>query len=198
MKRFKTVDEYICNAENFQDELIRLRDILTGTDLIEEIKWGGPCYTFEGKNIVGMGAFKSYFGLWFHQGALLEDKNKVLINAQEGRTKALRQWRMQSEKDIKARTIKSYVKQAIALSQQGQEIKPDRNKPLDIPAELSQALAGDRKTLSAFESLTKGKQREYAEYIGSAKQEKTRLSRLEKIIPMIREGVGLNDKYRNC
>ncbi len=92
-KRHKTVDDYIEAAEPWQDELIRLRKILRSTDLEETVKWGAPCYTHDGKNVVGMASFKSYVGLWFHQGALLGDKKKVLINAQEGKTKALRQWR---------------------------------------------------------------------------------------------------------
>ena len=198
MKRFKTVDAYIQGAESYHEELLKLREILQGTELTEEVKWGAPCYTYDGKNVVGIGAFKSYFGLWFHQGALLEDKQGVLINAQEGVTKALRQWRMETVKDIKPRVIKSYVKQAIELVKAGKEIKPDRQKTLSIPKELKTAFGKNKKAKAAFDQLTKGKQREYAEYIDSAKQEKTKLSRLEKIMPMIESGVGLNDKYRNC
>ena len=85
MKRHNTVDDYIEAAEHWQDELIRLRKILKSTNLHETVKWGAPCYTFEGKNVVGIGAFKSYVGLWFYQGALLADKKKVLISAQEGK-----------------------------------------------------------------------------------------------------------------
>lgn len=100
MKRYKTVDDYVANAEQWQDELERLRGILRSTELTEDVKWGAPCYTFDGQNVVGLAGFKSYFGLWFHQGALLNDKNKALINAQEGATKALRQWRMNSAREI--------------------------------------------------------------------------------------------------
>lgn len=198
MKRYKTVDEFIQNATNYQEELTKLRDILTATELTEELKWGGPCYTFDGKNVVGIGAFKSYFGLWFHQGALLADKQGVLINAQEGVTKALRQWRMNSAKEIKPRIIKAYVKEAIELVKSGQEIKPQRKTTLTVAKQLKGALAKDKKAKAAFEALTKGKQREYSDYIDSAKQDKTKASRLEKILPMIKEGAGLNDQYRNC
>ncbi len=92
MQRAKSVDAYINQSAQWHDELKLLRRILRWTSLKEEIKWGAPCYTHNGKNVVGVGAFKSYFGLWFHQGALLKDDNNVLINAQEGKTKALRQW----------------------------------------------------------------------------------------------------------
>ena len=90
MKRYKTVDDYIAGSDQWSGELAKIRGILATTDLTEEIKWGAPCYTFDGKNIVGMAGFKSYFGLWFHQGALLADDAGVLINAQEGTTRALR------------------------------------------------------------------------------------------------------------
>ena len=109
MRRASSVDDYIDHAGQWQEELVRLREILCSTPLTEEVKWGGPCYTWNGKNIVGIGAFKSYFGLWFHQGALLKDDKKVLINAQEGKTRALRQWRMTSSADIKPGVIKRYV-----------------------------------------------------------------------------------------
>jgi uncharacterized protein YdeI (YjbR/CyaY-like superfamily) len=94
MKRANSVDEYIADAGTWKNELKRLREILRSTELKEEVKWGGPCYTCDGKNVVGIAGFKSYFGLWFHQGALLKDPKKVLMNAQEGKTKAMRQWRM--------------------------------------------------------------------------------------------------------
>ena len=196
MKRYKTVDDYIKNAEYFQPELIRLREILQSTKLVEEVKWGGPCYTHQCKMVVGLGAFKSYVGLWFYQGALLSDKDGVLINAQEGQTKALRQWRFSSLKEIKARPIKAYVKEAIELQEQGMEIKPDRSKPVVVPDELKKALAKDKKAKASFEALTKGKQREFAEHISMAKRAETKTKRLEKILPMIREGIGLGDKYR--
>ena len=198
MKRYKTVDDYIAGAEHWQAELVRLREILLATELSETVKWGAPCYTFADKNVVGMGAFKSYCGLWFYQGALLSDPEKVLLNAQEGKTKALRQWRFESKRQIKVRQIKAYVAEAIQLQQQGKEIKPVRAKTLDLPPQLKSALAANKKYKAAFESLTPGKQREYAQYIIEAKRDETKTKRLEKIIPMIVAGVGLNDRYRNC
>jgi len=192
------VDEYIESTESWRKELSRLRKVLRSTDLEETVKWGAPCYTWGGKNVVGLGAFKSYFGLWFFQGALLADKGKVLINAQEGKTKALRQWRFTSGKEIKARLIKAYVNEAIELQRQGAEIKPDRGRPVEIPPQLKRALAGNKKASRGFNAMTLGKQREYAEYISSAKREETRAKRLEKIIPMIAAGQGLHDRYRRA
>jgi uncharacterized protein YdeI (YjbR/CyaY-like superfamily) len=198
MKRCKTVDEFIAGTKNWQDELVQLREILHTTGLEETVKWGAPAYTHKGKNIVGIGSFKSYFGLWFFQGALLSDKKKVLINAQEGRTKALRQWRMSSSKDISSRTIKAYVKEAVSIAESGQEIKPDRSKPVVVPVELKTALVANKKAGAEFKNMTPGKRREYADYISAAKRPETKQKRLEKILPMLKNGIGLNDKYRNC
>ncbi len=195
MKRAKTVDDYIAESPR-RDELERLQTILQSTELEECVKWGGPCYTIAGKNVVGLGAFKSYFGLWFHQGALLADKDKVLTNAQEGKTKALRQWRMTSMDDIDEKKINRYLKEAISLAKEGREIAPDRNKPLTVPAELSKALREDKAAGAAFKQLTQGQKREYAEYIAEAKRADTKERRLEIILPMIKAGKGLNDKYR--
>lgn len=197
MKRYKTVEAYISGVDSWNEELILLREILHTTPLDECVKWGAPCYTHQNKNIVGLGAFKSYFGLWFFQGALLEDRHRVLINAQEGRTKSLRQWRFTSKQEIKPRIIKAYVKEAIRKLDQGMEIKPDRQKRLQIPPELQQALAENRQLERAFADMSRGRQREFAEYIASAKRADTKTKRLSKILPMISEGIGLNDKYRS-
>ncbi len=198
MKRYKTVDDYIVNAGEWRAALERLREILNTTPLTEEVKWGAPCYTHSGKNVVGLAAFKGWVCLWFHQGALLKDPSGVLINAQEGKTKALRQWRMTSLKDIKPNIIKRYVKEAIALVDAGKEIKAARGKSVDIPDELSRAMRRYKGATAGFRGLTPGKQREYAEYIASAKRDDTKQKRLDKVLPMIAAGVGLNDKYRNC
>ena len=196
MKYYKSVDEFFAAQDQWQKELLRLREILLATGLHEELKWSIPNYLHGKKLVVGISGFKDYFGLWFHQGALLADKQGVLINAQEGKTKALRQWRMARMKDIKSRTIQAYVKESVALLEKGVEIKPDRNKPLVIPRELVAALKKNKLAHAKFDKLNKTRTREFAEYISDAKRPETKLKRLEKILPMILDGVGLNDKYR--
>lgn len=196
MKRYRTVDEYMRNAELWRAEQNRLREILLSTGLTEDVKWGGPVYTWNGQNVVGIGGFKSYFGLWFFQGALLRDERKLLVNAQEGRTKALRQWRMQSARDIKPAVIKAYVSEAIDLAKAGKKIGPQRRKPIVTPPELEKALARNAKARDGFKALRPGLQREYTDYIASAKRDETKQKRIEKILPMIATGKGLNDKYR--
>lgn len=196
MKQAKTVDDFIARKKQWHEELSLLRKIILSTGLEETIKWGSPAYILDGKNIVGIGAFKSYAGLWFFQGALLKDEQGKLVNAQEGRTKALRQWRFQSKEEIDAPLIKSYVEEAIRNQRQGKEIKPARNKPLVIPPELKKVFADQPDLKKKFEALTLSKRREHADYISDAKRETTRLKRLEKIIPLIREQKGLNDQYK--
>lgn len=196
MKRFSSVDEYIKNAEQWRDELVTLREILRATELEEEVKWGAPCYTFNGANVVGLSSFKSYFGLWFHQGALLKDDKKLLVNAQEGTTRALRQWRMYAPRDIKPRIIKAYVREAIQLAREGRKIAPRRRKSLTIPPDLKTALAKNTKAGKSFAALRPGLQREFADYISNAKKSETKQRRLEKIMPMIAAGRSLNEKYR--
>lgn len=196
MKRSKTVQEYIEDAAGWQAELVTLRKVLQSTKLEETIKWGAPCYMYEGKNVVSIGAFKRYFGLWFFQGALLDDEHQVLVNAQAGKTRAQRQWRMTDVKDIKPRIIKSYINRAIELQRQGIEIKPVRHSRLIIPAVLKQHLNENHKLKKAFEALLPGRRREYANYITEAKRASTKQSRIEKITPMILEGRGLHDRYR--
>jgi len=111
LKRYKTPEEYITNNKEWQQSLILLRDILLSTQMIETIKWGAHVYTLDDNNIVGLSAFKSYLGLWFFQSVLLKDKKKRLVNAQEGKIKALWQWRFNLVKEIEAEsvTIKQYL-----------------------------------------------------------------------------------------
>lgn len=196
MQRARTADEYFAKTSVWKNEQIRLRAELLATPLTEEIKWGVPCFTHKGKNIVAICGFKAYFGLWFYQGALLRDKKNVLINAQEGKTKALRQWRMTSGKDIKPTIIKIYVKEAISLVDQGKGIKADRSVPIDVPAELQNALRRSKGATAAFKTMRPGLRREYAEYIATAKRGDTKKKRIDKVLPMITAGVGLHDKYR--
>ncbi|MEZ5346527.1 MAG: YdeI/OmpD-associated family protein [Pyrinomonadaceae bacterium] len=195
MKKFKTVDEFLASETLWKKELTALRKILNKTELVETVKWGHPAYTIGGKNVAGIGSFKSYFGIWFFQGVFLKDKSKKLINAQEGRTKGMRQWRMTSIKDIDESLLLNYIEEAIQNQKDGKEVKAEK-KPLIIPEELKKAFKKDPNIKKAFEGFGLGDQRDFAEHISEAKREETRLRRLEKILPMIADGVGLNDKYK--
>ncbi|MEM7785281.1 MAG: YdeI/OmpD-associated family protein [Planctomycetota bacterium] len=196
MKKFGSVDEYFDSLEMWKTESEALREVVDTIGLECMLKWSMPVYVYQNKNVVGIFVTKNYFGLWFYQGALLKDKTKLLINAQTGKTKALRQWRMTSKSDIKTRVIKEYILEAMKLVEQGKEIRPNRNQPIQIPQLLMQALSENKIAKASFDKLSKSRRREYAEHISNAKQEKTKLTRLKKILPMIEQGIGLNDQYR--
>lgn len=198
MKKAANVDEYILNSGKWQQALILLREIILLSGLNESIKWGGPVYSYETKNIVGMSAFKNYVALWFFQGALLKDKKKKLLNAQEGVTKALRQWRFASTQEIEAEavTITEYINEAMLNQKHGLEIKPQKDKVLIIPDELIETFKKNPQLKTSFESFTRAKQREFTEYISEAKRPETKQKRLDKIVPMILDGISLNEKYR--
>lgn len=200
MERHKTVESYIEKQNDWKASLLLLRALLQAEGLEETVKWSFPVYMIKGKNVAGLGAFKNYVGIWFFQGALLKDKHSKLVNAQEGKTQAMRQWRFQTLEEIEqnAELITQYLKEAIANQKAGKEIKATKagKKPLIIPPALQTALDADTSLKGAFEILNLTKKRDFAEYIETAKREATKQSRLEKIIPMITEGIGLNDKYK--
>ena len=177
------------------EELDLLKAIIAKTELVETTKWGGPVYVLDGKNVLGIGGFKSYFTIWFFNGVFLQDKEKVLINAQEGVTKSLRQWRFTSKDEVDENKVLAYIHEAIANEKSGKVIKPARKEPI-VSAALQQELDNDPALAKAFQQFSASKQREFQEYIEEAKREPTKLSRMEKIRPMILQNIGLNDKYK--
>jgi uncharacterized protein YdeI (YjbR/CyaY-like superfamily) len=189
------VDAYCARFPDKKPILERVISLLRSTSLEETIKWGMPTYTLEGKILIGVGAFKEHVAIWFHQGVFLKDPKRVLQSASPGKTKALRQWRLYDEKDLDESAIARYIEEAILNAEKGKEIKPER-KPLVIPDELERAFREIDGLKVAFFALPEGKQKEFADYIGEAVREGTRLSRLRKSVPMIQDGVGLNDRYK--
>lgn len=195
MKMAKSPEEYFESNPKYLDILSKLRAILSETELEEKMKWGIPTYCLKNKNVAGIGAFKSYAGIWFFNGVFLKDESKVLINAQEEKTKGMRQWRFSSIDAIDEKLLREYIQEAIQNQKDGKEIKPEK-KPLILPDELKEALASDARLSESFEELSLTYKREYAEHIAEAKRDETKKKRLEKIIPMILEKKGLNYKYR--
>ena len=116
MKRAASADSFFARLTHWRTEAEELRAILVSCGLEESVKWGRPVYMSNGRNVVGLAAFKSYFGLWFFEGAGLKDRQGVLVNAQEGKTQSLRQWRMTRAADIRTAAIKAYVREAAALA----------------------------------------------------------------------------------
>lgn len=198
MKKVTSVEEYIEVHNKWNNALTLLRELINSTELEEHIKWSAPTYSINGKNVLAIGAFKNHFGIWFFNGVFLKDEQKLLVNAQE-KTKALRQMRFESFDDINKHAVLDYIKEAIENQKLGKEIKPDRSKKETIiPIELSNAFKNNKQLQTSFKALSPSKQREYCDHITSAKREATKLTRLEKITPMIIKGAGLHDKYKNC
>lgn len=181
--------------QQWAEELILLKSILNQTELIETTKWGGIVYTLNNKNVLGIGGFKNYFTIWFWNGVFLKDELKVLVNANEGVTKGLRQWRFASAGEVNQKQVLAYVKEAIENEKLGKVIKPEK-KEMVISDFFQSELNADKAFKTAFEQFSPYKQKEFLEYIDSAKQEKTKIDRMAKIKPMVLENIGLNDKYR--
>lgn len=198
MDTSEKVTAYIEKHEKWSKELSKLRSIFQKTELTEEVKWGAPAYTLNGKIVAGLAGFKNHYAIWFHQGVFLKNKENKLVNAQEGVTKALRQWRFEEGDSIESDLILKYIQEAIENCIAGKELKPKRKKEVSIPPLLNKAFKENKALASAFKKLTPGKQREYANHISEAKREATKESRLQKITPMIIERKGLHDKYKNC
>lgn len=191
------VQTYIAGQQTHAELLYKLREIIMNHPFEESIKWGMPTYSFDSKNLVGIGAFKKHVGLWFFQGALLSDPDKLLHNAQEGKTKAMRQLHLYKVEDVNEKVLKSYLQETIDNQKKRLSVKiPKKSNKLVLPEALSAAFKENKETAKQFSAFPPGKQREYAEYIATAKREKTISDRLQKILPMIDQGKGLNDKYK--
>lgn len=197
MKKVDSVEEYIEANSHFSEELTLLRTIVNSTELEETVKWNLPVYEIHGKNVLGFGAFKHHFGIWFFNGVFLKDEHNLLVASSET-TKGLRQMRFESLKDIDKNAVLHYVIEAIENQKLGKEIKPEKKgKNISIPVEMQERFNKDAELHKCFEELTSSKQHEYAEYITMAKRLETKQSRLNKISPMIKKGSGLHDVYRN-
>lgn len=191
------VEAYIDENSHFKEGLIKLRDIICSTELEETIKWRIPVYTLKGKNVVGIGAFKNHFGLWFFNGVYLKDPHNVLINAQKNKTKALRQMRFSTQEEIDAKVVLEYIREAIENQRLGKELRPETvSTPVVIPIELKSVLAHNEALQIEFNRLSLSKQRNYCDYVRSAKRATTKQIRIEKIKPLILKGVGLYDNYK--
>ncbi len=184
-----------CKVHSWRKELELLRKLVLSNGLTEESKWGVPCYTQQNKNVLIISAFKAYCAISFFKGALLSDKGGVLEKPGKN-SQAARLIKFTNTKKIKALapTLKDYIQEAIAIEKAGLKVDFQKNTEA-MPEELENKLAKDPDFKAAFEALSHGRQRGYIIYFSSAKQSKTRESRIEKSIGKILNGEGLNDKY---
>lgn len=179
----------------WKEEVAYLKSIVDKTNLEEKKKWGIPVYTYGSKDVVGVVDFKSYFGLWFYNGVFLKDDHKLLINANEDETKMLRQMRFTSKDEIDENIVLLYIEEAIEVEKKGLKLPPKNNK-IEVPDLLMESFEENPELKEAFSEFPRYKQNEFMQYLTSAKMDRTRKERLNKISPMILRGIGLNDKYR--
>lgn len=188
------VDWFFEKDTKWQNEYEKLRTIILDCGLIEELKWGCPCYTFENTNIVLIHGFKDYCALLFFKGALLNDPNGILIQ-QTKNVQSARQIRFTNVKEIvkMEKTLKSYVYEAIEVERAGLKVKLKKTTDFKIPEEFQRKLDKSAALKKAFYALTPGRQRAYIFYFSLAKQSKTREERVEKYVKKILNGKGLDD-----
>jgi uncharacterized protein YdeI (YjbR/CyaY-like superfamily) len=188
------VDWYFSKNENWEKEINKLRAIILDCGLVEELKWGCPCYMYEGSNIVLMHVFKEYCAVLFFKGALLNDPNGILVQ-QTKNVQAARQIRFTNVKEIvkMEKIIKAYIYEAIEVEKAGLKVKLKKVAEYSMPEEFQKKLDKSKALKAAFEKLTPGRQRGYLLHFSAAKQTKTREARVEKYLQKILDGKGLDD-----
>jgi uncharacterized protein YdeI (YjbR/CyaY-like superfamily) len=188
------VDFFFSNAKQWQEEYKKLRMIILDCGLTEEYKWMHPCYTFQERNIVLIHGFKEYCAILFIKGALLKDKNGILIQQTEN-VQAGRQIRFTNVREIveMESTLKAYIYEAVEAEKAGLKVNYKKPSEFSMPEELINKLEEVPGLQDAFEELTPGRQRAYILYFSAPKQSKTREARIDKYMPQILNGKGLND-----
>jgi uncharacterized protein YdeI (YjbR/CyaY-like superfamily) len=188
------VDWFFTKETHWKEEFGQLRSIVLDCGLAEELKWGQACYTFEKKNIVLIHGFKEYCAFLFFKGALLKDPKGILIQQTEN-VQAARQIRFTNVKEIiKLKSaLKTYIYEAIKVEEAGLKVPLKKTADFKIPEEFQKQLDKKPALKKAFGALTPGRQRAYLFHFSSAKQSKTREARIEKYIPQILDGKGLDD-----
>jgi uncharacterized protein YdeI (YjbR/CyaY-like superfamily) len=188
------VDAFIERASRWQEEFRELRRIVLDCDLTEELKWGVPCYTVEDRNVVLIHGFKEYCAILFVKGALLQDPSGLLIIQTEN-VQSARQVRFTNADEIVELEpiLKHYIREAIEVEKSGRKVQLKKSSEFAVAAEFQKKLDEDPALKTAFETLTPGRQRAYLLFFSAPKQSKTREARVEKCIPQILAGKGLND-----
>lgn len=186
------VDFYFTKSTKWQEELEKLRTILLDCGLDEELKWGTPCYTYNNANIALIHTFKEYCAILFFKGALLNDTNGILVQ-QTKNVQAARQIRFTNSKEIVKSVLKTYIYEAIEVEKAGLKVKLKNTSEFSMPEEFQKKLDKSAGLKKAFYALTPGRQRAYLLHFSSAKQSKTRESRIEKYTKQILSGKGLDD-----
>lgn len=189
------VEAYLAKSAAWYEELLALRQLLLASELTEDFKWGAPCYTVDGGNVVIIHRFKPHCALGFFKGALLKDAHGMLTQPGEN-SQSMRQMRFTDVAEIAARAdlINAYLAEAIAVERAGLKVDKVASRNLEYPEEFSQILAEVEGLQQAFDALTPGRQRAYVLFFSGAKQSATRVSRVEKHVQRILDGKGIDDR----
>ena len=192
--RSPKVDAFFARTKGWADEMRALRELVLPTGLAEDLKWGVPCYSLEGRNVVLIHAFKDYCALLFFKGALLKDPKALLVQQTEN-VQSSRQLRFSAAAQIQKMTpvILNFLKQAIEAERAGRKVALKTTRQFAVPEEFKNQLEASTELQLAFESLTPGRQRAYLLFFSSAVQAKTREARIQKCLPQIMQGKGLDD-----
>jgi len=189
------VDAFFSQARTWREEMAGLRTILLDCGLAEELKWGKPCYAFQGSNVVVMQGFKAYCALLFLKGVLLKNAGGILVKTGEN-TRVGRQIRFTSFREIVRLepVLKAHIHEAVEVEKAGLKVDPEKNTELIFPEEFQNKLEESPALNRAFDALTPGRQRAYVFYFSAPRQSKTRVSRVEKCLRQILNGKGLHDQ----
>jgi uncharacterized protein YdeI (YjbR/CyaY-like superfamily) len=188
------VDAFLKQQTKWRAALQKLRQLLAASGLTEELKWGKPCYSLDGKHIALIHEFKDYCAILFHKGALLQDPSGILVQ-QTKNVQSARQIRFKTVDEVTELepTLKAYLSEAIEIERAGKKVPHKKTEEMDVPPELTSKLAANAKLKAAFAALTPGRQRSYILHFSQAKLSKTRTGRVEKQVPRILKGLGLDD-----
>jgi uncharacterized protein YdeI (YjbR/CyaY-like superfamily) len=188
------VDWYFSKAGKWQNEIRKLRMIIHDCDLIEELKWGCPCYTYQSRNIVLIHVFKEYCALLFFKGVLLKDTKGILIQ-QTKNVQAARQIRFTNIREIEkmGKTLRAYIFEAVEVEEAGLKVNFKKTEDFQVPEEFQKKLDKNRALKRAFNALTPGRKRAYIFYFSAPRRPQTREARVEKYLQQILKGKGLND-----
>ena len=199
MNSHEQIDAYFLKHSIWSEELNLLRKVCLSVGLEESVKWGMPTYTYGGQNVVGLGAFKHHVSLWFFQGCFLKDSKSLLVNAQEGKTKAMRHMKFVEGATLDEETITAYLQESIENHKQGKKVRIERSTSaieFIIDPHLNEMLVSDTELKHNFEKLSLARQRGFSNYITEVKQQTTKQKRIEKIIPLINAGKPLAELWK--
>ena len=188
------VDAYLERQERWRDAMTEMRALARASGLVEDFKWGHPCYTLDGRNVVLIHGFKDYCAFLFHKGALMDDPDGLLVQQTEN-VQSARHIRFTNADEVRAHTdtLRRYLSNAVAVETSGKSIPKKDTRDFPVPDELTACFAADPAFAEAFSALTPGRQRAYLLHFAGAKQASTRQTRIDRHRDRIMDGLGLND-----